>query len=86
AGTGTYYHKFADLSIKVSDYGCSLVFRSEMSIDDTIAELAKGTAKTLKTGDLHFLIIWISHPMRRLLATADISELGHRDLKSDQLA
>lgn len=51
-GTGTYYHKYADLSIKVSEYGCSLVFRSEMSIDDTIAELAKGTAKNLENWGL----------------------------------
>ena len=40
--TGTYFHKYADLSIKVSDYGCSLVFQSELGIDETIAELAKG--------------------------------------------
>lgn len=45
SGTGTYYHKFADLSIKVSDYGCSLVFKSEMSVDDTLSELAKGVTK-----------------------------------------
>jgi hypothetical protein len=43
--TGTYYHKFADLSIKVSDYGCSLVFKSELSIDETISGVAQGVAK-----------------------------------------
>lgn len=42
---GTYYHKFADLSIKVSDYGCSLVFRSDVGVDATISELAKGVTK-----------------------------------------
>lgn len=40
--TGTYFHKFADLSIKVSDYGCSLVFKSEAGVDETISALAKG--------------------------------------------
>lgn len=44
--TGTYFHKFADLSIKVHDYGCSLVFKSEMSVGETISELAKGVAKS----------------------------------------
>ena len=43
--TGTYFHKFADLSIKVSDYGCSLVFKSELSIDETISGLAAGVTK-----------------------------------------
>ncbi|WP_299917511.1 hypothetical protein [uncultured Roseobacter sp.] len=43
--TGTYFHKFADLSIKVSDYGCSLVFKSELSIDETVSELATGVTK-----------------------------------------
>ncbi|MCG7492923.1 hypothetical protein [Thalassobius sp. Cn5-15] len=43
--TGTYFHKFADLSVKVSDYGCSLVFKSEADVDNTIAELAKGVTK-----------------------------------------
>ncbi|WP_220801417.1 hypothetical protein [Roseobacter sp. OBYS 0001] len=43
--TGTYFHKFANLSIKVSDYGCSLVFKSVLSIDETVAELAAGTTK-----------------------------------------
>ena len=46
--TGTYFHKFADLSIKVSEYGCALVFKSELSIDETISGLAAGTAKTAK--------------------------------------
>ena len=43
--TGTYFHQFADLSIKASERGCSLVFRSEMSIDETLSELANGTVK-----------------------------------------
>jgi hypothetical protein len=42
--TGTYYHRFSDLSIKVAGYGCSLVFKSELSIDETISELANGVA------------------------------------------
>ena len=43
--TGTYYHKFANLSIKVSDYGCSLVFKSELNIDETISGLAQGVTQ-----------------------------------------
>jgi hypothetical protein len=46
--TGTYFHKFADLSIKVSDYGCSLVFKSELSKDETLAGLAAGVTKNAK--------------------------------------
>ena len=47
--TGTYFHKFADLSIKVSDYGCSLVFKSESSIDETISGIAAGVTKNAKS-------------------------------------
>ena len=43
--TGTYFHKFADLSIKVTDLGCSLVFKSSLSVDATLEELAKGVTK-----------------------------------------
>jgi hypothetical protein len=42
--TGTYFHKYADLSIKVSDYGCSLVFKSGLGVDETLSELAKGVS------------------------------------------
>jgi hypothetical protein len=52
ATTGTYFHKFADLSIKVSDYGCSLVFRSEMSVDETISGLAAGVQKNAANWDV----------------------------------
>jgi len=40
-----FFHKFADLSIKVSEKGCSLVFRSELGIDETVAGLAEGVTK-----------------------------------------
>ena len=46
--TGTYYHNFADLSIKVHEQGCSLVFKSELDVDKTITKLAHGTRKNAK--------------------------------------
>lgn len=48
SNTGTYYHNFSDLSIKVHEQGCSLVFKSDLDVDETVAELARGTAKNAK--------------------------------------
>ena len=44
AATGTFYHNTRNLSVKVTDKTCSLVFATDKSINDTVRELAKGSA------------------------------------------
>ena len=44
----TYYHTSDNLSVKVSGYGCSLVFKSEKSVDDTVSELANGVSNSAR--------------------------------------
>jgi len=43
--TDVYYHKFDNLSFKVGEYGCSMVFRSDLSIDQTLSGMANGTVQ-----------------------------------------
>jgi hypothetical protein len=46
--TGIYFHKQWDLSVNVSDYGCTLVFRSESTTDDIRSEISNSIAKSAK--------------------------------------
>ncbi len=41
--TGTYYHNAANLSVKVANGQCSLVFATDKQVDDTVFQLAQGT-------------------------------------------
>ena len=41
--TGTYYHNTGNLSVKVTQKQCSLVFGTNVPIDDVVDGAAKGT-------------------------------------------
>ncbi len=41
--TGTFYHNTANLSVRVADGQCSLVFFSDASTDNVVSQLADGT-------------------------------------------
>lgn len=47
ATTGTYYNRFENLSVKLFDGKCSLVFASPVGPEAVIPELAQGTLKAL---------------------------------------
>lgn len=44
AGTGTYFHNRANLSVKVRPAECSMVYGSKGPVDATVSGFAKGTA------------------------------------------
>ena len=48
SGTGTYYHNRANLSVKVTNVQCSMVYGTNAPVDDTVKGLADGTASVLK--------------------------------------
>jgi hypothetical protein len=41
--TGTYYHNAANLSVRISEHTCSLVFATDQKSDTAVSELARGT-------------------------------------------
>ena len=63
---GTYYHNTNNLSVKVTADTCSMVFASKKQIDETVADLAKGTASI------------ISKPPRSISVTSHAANDGLR--------